>query len=111
MATLLTYNPVVYLIEDVAQMDQCQFVYEHLGKLKRCKRDGKYRIGQTIFLCGYHMPGVGRRARNMKPIVVKPPNTRLQSDVAVLASIERDWSGDEEDKAWEYLQHRHAAKA
>jgi len=34
----------------------------------------------------------------------------VQSTVVVLAPIMRDWFGDEEDKAWEYLQTRHAAK-
>lgn len=62
------YNPVVFLLEDVADMQRCNFVYSNN---ERCKRDGKYRIGQSIFLCGYHMPGVGRRKNDMKPVVIR----------------------------------------
>lgn len=71
----LGYNPVVYLIEDEAERGRCQFVYPtmsfSLTSGKQCKRDGKYRIGETIFLCGYHMPGAGRRRGRLNPVVIK----------------------------------------
>ncbi len=62
------YNPVIYLIEDEAERGQCQFIYP-TGK--QCKHDGKYRIGETIFLCSYHMPGAGRRLGRHNPVVIK----------------------------------------
>lgn len=71
----LGYNPVVYLIEDEAERERCQFVYQampfSLTSGKQCKRDGKYRIGETIFLCSYHMPGAGRRLGRHNPVVIK----------------------------------------
>lgn len=71
----LGYNPVVYLIEDEAERERCQFVYPtmpfSLMSGKQCKRDGKYRIGGTIFLCSYHMPGAGRRLGRHNPVVIK----------------------------------------
>lgn len=67
------YNHRVFLIEDIDERDQCQFVYVPLNgePPKRCQKDGIYRIGLTIFLCGVHMPGVGRHP-NAKAKAIKP---------------------------------------
>lgn len=67
-----TYNHRVFLIENEDERDQCQFVYTPVGdeKPKRCERDGMYRIGLTIFLCGIHMPGIGRH-KEVKAKAVK----------------------------------------
>lgn len=75
-----TYNPRVFYVDDPDQQDQCQFVYlPHNGeKPKRCQHDGIYRIGLTIFLCGIHMPGVGRHPIS-NPIDVKKIETPLSS--------------------------------
>lgn len=64
------YNPKVFYIEDPDEQDQCQFVYAPIvpeGKPARCQKMGKYRIGLTIFLCGVHMPGMGRHLK-VKPV-------------------------------------------
>lgn len=68
------YNPKTYYVEDEDQRDQCQFVYtpQDGEKPQRCQRDGIYRIGLTIFLCGYHMPGNGRNPHT-KPVKIKRP--------------------------------------
>jgi hypothetical protein len=77
MTNNLTYNARVFLVEDEDQRDQCQFVYvPRNGETPtRCQKDGIYRIGLTIFLCGIHMPGFGRNP-NPNPIQIKKPRAR-----------------------------------
>lgn len=67
-----SYNPRVFYIEDEDERDQCQFVHvpRNGEKPERCQKDGMYRIGLVIFLCGWHMPGVGRHP-GAEPIKIR----------------------------------------
>lgn len=76
-----SYNPRVFYIEDENERDQCQFVAvpQNGESPTRCQKDGIYRIGLVIFLCGWHMPGVGRHP-DTKPVEIskleKPASAR-----------------------------------
>lgn len=57
---------IVIHITPKDQINRCQYIYppRFPNDKMRCKHDASYRIGQTIYLCGYHTPGVGRYANN-----------------------------------------------
>lgn len=75
------YNPRVFYVANPDEQDQCQFVYQSKDDKKpsRCQRDGMYRIGLTIFLCGVHMPGIGRHPI-INPVDVKKMEKPIDSD-------------------------------
>lgn len=54
---------IFYKLAQDAIHPPCMFVDKPFwkgGPEIKCKHEATYRIGETIFLCGYHMPGFGR---------------------------------------------------